>query len=406
MVRLLLVVLLAAVLWIGWGRGNGSAHAETKNGADVRSAADALSGTRAVPRAKGEPTGEQSAAGAPTAGSAATTEGAETAAAGDSDRAAVGEWVAAIDRDVPEALASGYAQVRKARGAARSALVDALDRAMGRARGSVGKAAVLGANNSFLHSPEGRRAAEAVLAEARNEDAPDARLGLTRLIEAGMRGNLRNEDRDARAALDAAYRELRPALLQTVLSPAWLAGARTHTVASGETLDAIARKLRKQGVPVESGTLMALNRIGDPRKIRAGQKLKVPVEPISTVVEKRSFCMAVYVGSDLIRLYRVAHGREGRTPEAEFTIGVKKEHPDWYSDGRRIPYGHPDNVLGDYWVEWRHESLTGFGAHGTSEPDSIGTMASAGCIRMSDADIEDYFRIVPRGSRVIVRSSR
>jgi lipoprotein-anchoring transpeptidase ErfK/SrfK len=33
-------------------------------------------------------------------------------------------------------------------------------------------------------------------------------------------------------------------------------------------------------------------------------------------------------------------------------------------------------------------------------------MASAGCIRMLDADIEDYFKIVPRGTEVEIRTSR
>ena len=51
-------------------------------------------------------------------------------------------------------------------------------------------------------------------------------------------------------------------------------------------------------------------------------------------------------------------------------------------------------------------SFDGFGAHGTPEPESIGTMASAGCIRMLDADIAEYFQFVPRGSKVVVRSSR
>ena len=98
--------------------------------------------------------------------------------------------------------------------------------------------------------------------------------------------------------------------------------------------------------------------------------------------------MAVYVGDTIVRLYWVGHGKDDCTPETTFVVLEKQEKPDWYGPGRLVPYGHPDNVLGDYFVKFRHESFTGFGAHGTSEPETIGTQSSAGCIRMADADIE------------------
>ena len=92
-------------------------------------------------------------------------------------------------------------------------------------------------------------------------------------------------------------------------------------------------------------------------------------------------------------------------PVAATEVGEKRAKPDWYVDGRVIPYGHPDNVLGEYFVKFEHRSFTGFGAHGTAEPDSIGPMASKGCLRLRDHDIAEYFQIVPRGSEVEIRAN-
>ena len=43
-----------------------------------------------------------------------------------------------------------------------------------------------------------------------------------------------------------------------------------------------------------------------------------------------------------------------------------------------------------------------FRIHGTTEPLSIGTKASSGCIRMVNQDVIELYRRVPIGSRVLV----
>ncbi len=46
----------------------------------------------------------------------------------------------------------------------------------------------------------------------------------------------------------------------------------------------------------------------------------------------------------------------------------------------------------------------GFGIHGTKFPESIGTEASMGCIRMRNQEVEELYDLVPRGTQVhIVR---
>jgi LysM repeat protein len=54
-------------------------------------------------------------------------------------------------------------------------------------------------------------------------------------------------------------------------SPADIAGAKTHTVAKGETLTQISKQY---GVSVEE--IEQLNKIGDAKKLQAGQTIKIP----------------------------------------------------------------------------------------------------------------------------------
>ncbi|NJM30396.1 MAG: L,D-transpeptidase, partial [Rhizobiales bacterium] len=44
--------------------------------------------------------------------------------------------------------------------------------------------------------------------------------------------------------------------------------------------------------------------------------------------------------------------------------------------------------------------------HGTNAPQSIGTAASSGCIRMFNQDVVDLYRRAPIGTRVLVYSDQ
>jgi lipoprotein-anchoring transpeptidase ErfK/SrfK len=65
--------------------------------------------------------------------------------------------------------------------------------------------------------------------------------------------------------------------------------------------------------------------------------------------------------------------------------------------------GGPDNPLGAralYLFQNGNDTL--YRIHGTTEPQSIGTNASSGCIRMINQDVKELYRRVPVGSRVVV----
>lgn len=374
----LLLVTLGALYWAWRGFGEGdptrAAGPESVGGAGTVP----LEGLRLVDGPRGGP---GSAAGTPSPDDAAL----------------------ALRRRDAEAIRTGYRRLLDASGESRASMAAALREVAGDDPATALE--VLGDGNAFLHSPEGRTAAQRVVALASTEAPEVAVKTFTRLLELAMRGRIEAGDAEARATVDAILAAYRSPLNRVIFNPEHLAGARSHRVAPGEVLEKIARSYRNQGIQLDPLTLALFNRVDDPTKVRAGQMLKVPVEPIRTVVEKRSFLMAMYVGDVIFRVYWIGHGKDDRTPETEFVVGTKNFEPTWYIDGRAIPYGHPDNILGKYFVKFEHASLQGYGAHGTPAQDTIGTMASRGCIRMRDADIEEFFKVVPRGSVVAIRST-
>ncbi len=266
--------------------------------------------------------------------------------------------------------------------------------------------ALLGEHNAFLHSAEGRQVARQTLARALRQPPEPAVAHLGELLARCMRGSIRPGDVEAKKLVNEIYQRHKPLVRRVVFNPERLEGARRYRVKAGDSLGGIASRVRREGIRLDAHTLALVNRISNPNLVREGQLLKIPVLPLRAVLEKRSFLMAIYLGDSLIRLYWVGHGTEDRSPEATFTVGAKLKHPDWYApDGNRYAYGHPKNVLGDYFVKFEHASFTGFGAHGTLDVDSIGRMASQGCIRMRDTDIREFFEIMPRGCQVAIRST-
>lgn len=67
----------------------------------------------------------------------------------------------------------------------------------------------------------------------------------------------------------------------------------------------------------------------------------------------------------------------------------------------RIKIMNPGGVLGTRWmglnIPWGN-----YGIHGTNRPDSIGTNASLGCIRMYNNDVEDLYEKVSLNYDVII----
>ncbi|MEM8783576.1 MAG: L,D-transpeptidase family protein [Planctomycetota bacterium] len=221
--------------------------------------------------------------------------------------------------------------------------------------------------------------------------------------------------RDQLSNADAARirRQLTDLNGRLVFSPEAVANdpaTTTYVVQSGDLLGSIARRYK-----VPYPFLELINGI-DARRLRVGQRLKLVNGPIHARVDKSEFVMDMYVfGSDgtpaYLTSFPVGLGENDNTPLGKWRVANGKvTNPDWRNPrtNEYYPADHPDNPIGEYWVpitglEGDAVGRTGFGIHGTNEPDSIGRNMSMGCVRLGDADIAMVFSMLePEQSDVFV----
>ncbi|WP_141201760.1 L,D-transpeptidase family protein [Paludifilum halophilum] len=104
-------------------------------------------------------------------------------------------------------------------------------------------------------------------------------------------------------------------------------------------------------------------------------------------------------------VYPVATGRTpSLTPEGTFTIITKFIKPGW----KGIPGGVPENPLGERWLGLKVNGDQGrtYGIHGTNNPQSIGSHASSGCVRMYNEDVIQLYDTVPIGTPVTIHTGK
>lgn len=192
----------------------------------------------------------------------------------------------------------------------------------------------------------------------------------------------------------------------------WAPGASwpslTLEVQPGDSLSTIRKRAieRVPGLLVCTGLIAEVNGIGD-RYLQAGEKLRIPVDPVSTLVDLEARALLYSFGGEVAAYWKVAIGAaESETPAGSYTVGELIEEPPWFRRGEAaIPYGDPKNELGTRWIGWlaADGTPTHFGFHGTWEPEKIGQAVSDGCIRMRNSDVERLFRTLPRGTPIRVQ---
>jgi L,D-transpeptidase ErfK/SrfK len=138
---------------------------------------------------------------------------------------------------------------------------------------------------------------------------------------------------------------------------------------------------------VEKTTWRALGH-GVPRPLTA--ELGEPPEGVrEIVVDTSTLTLTVLVDGQPWRTYPIAGGKwTDLTPVGEWKIVDKG-----YKVGG--PFGSRWMALN---VPWGN-----YGIHGTDRPWSIGSYASAGCVRMFNEDIEELYDLVDIGTRVKVK---
>jgi len=170
-----------------------------------------------------------------------------------------------------------------------------------------------------------------------------------------------------------------------------------HVVRRGDSLDKISRKY---GVTVES--IQIGNDLKNPHLIKAGDHLRILDANFSIEVRKASHDLLLLMNGEFFKRYQF-----DKTPVGSFEVFDRITKPVWWRpDGREIPFGHEENILGTRWMAIRATGDTppvkGYGIHGTWDDASIGKSESAGCVRMHNADVEQLFNLVPIGTKVTI----
>jgi hypothetical protein len=177
-----------------------------------------------------------------------------------------------------------------------------------------------------------------------------------------------------------------------------------YTVAPNDSLWKLVNKVfpNQYGVSPEVGLVKLVNGMSRDG-LRVGQVLLVPIAELSLRVDTTQHGLVAWLGDVAIAAYRVGLGKDERTPMGTFVVKVKQEDPAWFFDGRVIPHGDPENVLGTRWMGFDDQpGAMGFGIHGTTAPETIGSSESMGCVRMRNGEVEELFEYVARGTRVII----
>jgi len=136
-------------------------------------------------------------------------------------------------------------------------------------------------------------------------------------------------------------------------------------------------------------------------------------EPAGTlIIDTANTYLYLILGNGQAMRYGIGVGREGFTWSGTERISRMAEWPDWHPPEEMIerqPYlprfmaGGEGNPLG---ARALYLGKTLYRIHGTNQPSTIGTFVSSGCVRLTNADIQDLYDRVKVGNRVVVLPGR
>ncbi len=247
-------------------------------------------------------------------------------------------------------------------------------------------------------------------------------------VESGLDLLARNKPLEARRALsrallsgslddfesDRTREQLRVLNERLVFSPEIVTNdpyAQAYVVQPNEILSKI---VKDQGLAVDWRFILRINGIRDARNVRAGQRLKLISGPFHAVIAKSEYRLDLYLGRApnlvYVASFPVGLGEFNSTPTGLFQVreSSKLIDPGWTNPRTRQYYASkdPENPIGERWIgleglEEHNRDLSGYGIHGTIEPESIGRQSSMGCIRMLPGDVEIVYEVMVEGASTI-----
>ena len=149
--------------------------------------------------------------------------------------------------------------------------------------------------------------------------------------------------------------------------------------------------------------------VGTAANARQTVSFDATVQPGTILIKTSERRLYLVTGKGSAIRYPVAVGKAGKQWFGRAVVDGKHLNPAWVppADVKKdnpklpdvIPGGSPGNPMG---VAALTLSGDKYAIHGTNRPESIGTAASYGCIRMLNQDVTDLFGRVGVGTLVMV----
>jgi lipoprotein-anchoring transpeptidase ErfK/SrfK len=237
--------------------------------------------------------------------------------------------------------------------------------------------------------------AAGIVAEAQNlEQKGDLVAARERYMEA-----LRVGGDDVRADVEPGLGRTATALL---FSPMSMPEKTNYVVQAG---DSLARICQKFGASPE--LVQKSNGIRNPHLVKIGDRMRVCTGKFSVLVNRGSNNLVVFMNDQFLKRYPIGTGKYDKTPLGGFVVSEKIAHPPWWrGDGKVIPFGDKENILGTHWLtlmgKGEVQGIRGYGIHGTWDTNAIGRAETAGCVRMLNQDVEELFVMLPIGTPVTI----
>ena len=238
-------------------------------------------------------------------------------------------------------------------------------------------------------------------------DPVRARAELTRLLDSGALSAA--ERMQAYGAVNAIAGKL---LFSPKIVPGDIVG-QSYVVKKGDSLERITRR---EKLGVDWRFIQRINGLATPTAIRPDQRLKLAYGPFDAEVIKAEFRFNVYAGTGSDRVMVASLpcglGENDGTPTGTFRVrkGSKLVDPAWVNPrtGEKFASNDPKNPIGERWIGLEGTTpetakFTGYGIHGTTEPQSIGKQMSMGCVRLGDSEVQVVYELIGEQSTVVIK---
>ncbi len=238
-------------------------------------------------------------------------------------------------------------------------------------------------------------------------DPVRARAELTRLLDSNQL---------SAAERSAAYVGVNKLAEKLFFSPKIVPGdtvSQSYVVKRG---DSLARISKNEKLGVDWRFVQRINGMANEKAVRPDMRLKLAYGPFDAEVVKADFRFNVYAGKGADRVmvasFPCGLGENDSTPVGTFQVrkGSKLIDPEWRNPrtGEYFAANDPKNPIGERWIGLQGTSpetakFTGYGIHGTTEPQSIGKQMSMGCVRLGDAEVQVVYELIGEGSTIVIR---